>query len=72
MSQLQNWRFCNSNGVGRLRRNKAGHGFAVDGEMEGADVNGVLKLPQQSLLYAVYQAEQGLHFWPFLSRLMTY
>jgi tellurite resistance protein TerC len=41
--QLQNHRFCNSNGVGRLRRNKASREERVDGEMEGADVNGVLQ-----------------------------
>jgi hypothetical protein len=30
---------CNSNGVGRLRRNKASREERADGEMEGADEN---------------------------------
>ncbi|MDR2697316.1 MAG: hypothetical protein LBB40_02440 [Holophagales bacterium] len=37
--------FCNFNGVDRLCQNEAGRYFGAEGEMGGADRNGVLKLP---------------------------
>jgi hypothetical protein len=37
--------FCDFNGVDRLCQNEAGRDFGADGEIEGADKNGVLQLP---------------------------
>ena len=45
--------FCNSNEVCRLRWNKAGRGFSADGEVEGADENIVMQLPQSINIKAI-------------------
>jgi hypothetical protein len=46
MGPLAKLRFCNFDGVDSLRLNSAGHDIVANGEMDGADKNGGLQLPQ--------------------------